>query len=272
MTKVGVSYRRELAGAIASSAERIDCLEVLVEHFLPLTPPRRRELEALAERFTLLPHSVSLNLGYAGPIDYEQWAAVLEVVAATDAPYVSDHGSISRAEGVDIGHLSPLWRTEEGLRTLSNRAAQVQDFFGRPLAIETITEPFVIPNADYDWDDFYVEACRRSGAGLLVDITNLFINFENGVWERKPQSFVGALSDVPWHQCHIVGYARDGDGVYHDHHDAAITPDLFDALLSATSSRRPATCIVERDGGYEQFGKVLSELEAIREQLALASD
>src|SRR6185369_1365569 len=95
--KVGVGYRREIADDIYASANQLDCLEILVEHFMPLTFARRVELERLQDRFMLIPHSVSLSLGTAGQVDLQRWTEIRAVVDVLDPPFLSDHASINRS-------------------------------------------------------------------------------------------------------------------------------------------------------------------------------
>ena len=60
--RIGVAYRRQVAAEIFDLRSEIDCLEILVEHFLPLTTERRRELEHCA-RSSFYPHGVALSPG-----------------------------------------------------------------------------------------------------------------------------------------------------------------------------------------------------------------
>jgi len=261
-TLVGVAYRREVAPAILA-AEHLDCIEILVEHFVPFTAARRRELSRLVDRFLVLPHAVSLNLGSSGPLDHTRWTAIKPVVDACSAPFLSDHAAITASSRFDLGHLSPIWRTDAGLAAFCRRTHHAQEYFEVPLAAETITEPFRMPNETYSWDTFARAAWARSGVGLLIDVTNIFINVANGVWTTGFES-LPSLVEVPWYQFHIAGYERLASGVYVDRHNTAITEDLYAALASVASVKRPLACVIERDAGLDDFDLVLGEVAKVQ--------
>lgn len=259
----GLAYRREAAQDILVAKDSLDCLEVMVEHFTPLTRARRTELASLAEDFKLLPHCVSLSPGSDVGANPEHWSALKHVIDMIDPPFVSDHASVSVGGGINLGHLGPIWRTEESLQAFVRRLDQLQSFFNVPFAIETITETFRIPDADYDWDDFHVEVCKRSGAGLLVDLANIHINNMNGIWEPKPD-LVGSLRDAPWRQMHLVGYGFDGEGRLVDDHRNPIPEELLSSLEDVVSLQVPEVFIVERDGRLDHFHEVLADVQAVR--------
>lgn len=260
---IGLGYRRRIAQEIWDARSHIDCLEILVEHFLPLTPARRRELAKLREEFLLIPHGVGLSIGSKGVTDYPYLADLKHLMRLIDAPFFGEHLSMSRADGFDIWHLSPVWRTEEQLLAVVAGISQTVDVLGVPFALETITEMISIPNADYELDEFYAEICERSGAGLLLDVTNLLINQANGTSQYAQQPF-GRLTDCYWRQLHIVGYTMEHDGYLIDSHDAPIQDEIFDAYAVALSIQVPEYVIIERDGGFHEEPSILAEIERLR--------
>lgn len=261
--RIGLGYRRRIAQEIWNARGHIDCLEILVEHFLPLTPARRRELAKLREEFLLIPHGVGLSIGSMGIVDYPYLDDLKQIIRLIDAPFFGEHLSISRADGLDIWHLSPVWRTEEQLRSVEAGISQTVDALGVPFALETITELISIPNADYEYDEFYAEICTRSGADLLLDITNILINQANGISECRQQPF-GRLTDCCWRQMHIVGYTAEHDGYLIDSHDAPIQDEVFDAYATALSIQIPDYVIIERDGGFQSEPSIFAEIERLR--------
>jgi uncharacterized protein (UPF0276 family) len=263
---VGIGYRREVASEILAHSSSIDCLELLVEHFLPLTPARRRELDRLAEEFALILHGVSLSPGSVEPPGEPYWAGVSELIDYVEAPYLGEHASFSRGGGYDLWHLSPLWRTERSLEVLVDNLGEAQERLGVPVALETITEPFEVPGAELQWDEFLVEATRRSGAQLLIDVTNLWINRENQI-SGGPDLF-GCLREAQWAQFHIVGAGVEEDGFLVDNHEAPVSPALLQAYAGAVAITPAPYTILERDGRLGEFDEVLGDLERLRQVLA----
>jgi uncharacterized protein (UPF0276 family) len=265
---VGIGYRREVASEIHAHRASIDCLELLVEHFLPLTGARRRELEKLAEDFELILHGVSLSPGSVEPPPESYWSQVAELIELVEAPYLGEHASFSRGGGYDLWHLAPLWRTQEMLQVLVDNLVRAQDRLGVPVALETITEMLQVPGASLEWDEFLVEATRRSGAKLLIDVTNLWINRENGI-VRSPSLF-GRLRESEWAQFHIVGSSASDDGFLVDSHEAPLSPSLLAAYAEAVDIAPAPYTILERDGRLGEFDEVLADLEQLRGVLRAA--
>lgn len=266
-TLVGVGYRRVLHDAILAARDQIDCLELLVEHFLPLTDANRDLLRQLADRFPIVLHGVGLSLGSVRPPQPAILPAVREIAALTYAPFFGEHVSLSRAGGLDLWHLSPVPRTRDSLDAMVGRITSTQDELDLPVVLETITVPFEFAVEDYGWGDFHRTLHERTGAELLVDITNLVVNSVNGVGPAV-ESALGSIADVPWRQVHIVGYTVDDDGWALDSHETAIGPDVlagFDLLLE---HQRPPYVIVERDGRFGTFDEVLDDLVRIRRRVS----
>lgn len=267
-TLVGIGYRREVASEILAHRANIDCLELLVEHFLPLTRTRRRELDGLAAEFELILHGVSLSPGSVEPPPESYWTQVAELVDYLEAPYLGEHASFSRGGGYDLWHLAPLWRTERTLEVLVDNLDRAQDRLGVPLALETITEMLEVPGAELEWDEFLVEATRRSGAQLLIDVTNLWINRENGI--TSGPSLFGRLGEAEWAQFHIVGANTGDDGFLVDSHEAPLSPSILEAYAEAVGIAPAPYTILERDGRLGEFDEVLADLAQLRTALRAA--
>lgn len=87
-------------------------------------------------------------------------------------------------------------------------AQEVSERCGKPLILENISSHLLL-TGEMSETDFLNRLCERAGGGLLLDVTNLFINSKNFgfnsstcLHELDPQHIV---------QLHVVGYSvRDG--------------------------------------------------------------
>src|SRR5439155_9531390 len=130
--------------AMAARAGEIDVVEVIAEKFFG---PRLALLEQVAARWPVIPHGISLSVGSVGPLDREHLRQVRAVSDLSGAPYYTEHLCFTRAPGIDLGHLAPLWFTESVLRNTSDRVRQVQDYLGKPLVLENVATMFEMPGA-----------------------------------------------------------------------------------------------------------------------------
>ena len=261
--RIGVAYRRQVAAQIFDLRSEIDCLEILVEHFLPLTTERRRELEQLRQEFVLIPHGVALSPGSVERAPDDYYERVGELVALIEAPFFGEHASISRGGGYDLRHLSPVWRTQASLDRLVENLELAMDRLGVPIALETIAETHQLPGAEIPWDEFAVQAAQRSGGELLVDVTNVWVNRANRIVVNQPDLY-GKLGQASWRQFHLAGIAREADGFYVDSHDHALTEPVLDAYRDAIRIQAAPFAIVERDARLEAFDELAGDLQALR--------
>src|SRR5581483_9441513 len=127
---VGLGFRRELKEDIFAAREEIDFLEVITDQYLH-HPGALRELEQVCASFQVIPHGIGLSVGSVGPLEQSYLQAIKRISDLTRSPYYSEHLCITRAPGIDIGHLSPLWFTEEVLANAISNVTRVQEYLGK---------------------------------------------------------------------------------------------------------------------------------------------
>lgn len=260
---VGLGYRPEIMREIMAHCSEIDVLEVLADRAVKGSARDRAEIRDLAAVFPVIPHGVNLSIG---SVDCLEDAAYLRslgrLVRATRAPYYSDHAAFTKFGGRSIGHLSPLWRTEEQLRVLETNIRAVQRLLKKPLVLETITVPFDIPGSQMGEAEFLNRLTASTGCGLLVDLANVFINSVNHRFDAE--RFLGELDAASVVQFHLAGGVRRG-AAWIDTHSAPVPPQVW-RLLAAMAPRCPnlKAVIIERDSNFGDFGALLEEVRKVR--------
>ncbi|MGA8025513.1 MAG: DUF692 domain-containing protein [Bryobacteraceae bacterium] len=262
MENVGIGFRRELEQGIFDYQSSFDCLEIIAESYFEPTRTAIEELFRLKNTFRLVPHGLRLSIGAVERPRQSYLDELARLLDRIDAPYHGDHFALTGANGIELGHLSPLWYTDEGLDTVISNIRGAQRFLGRQLVLETITHPFLIPGATMSPAEFIAAACRETGCGVLLDVTNVYINARNA--GEDPSVFIRALPLKSVRQIHLVGYAREADGTYVDGHDQAIQDDLW-ALYDYTMTLcSPEFVIIERDGNFPDVAELAAETERAR--------
>ena len=101
-------------------------------------------------------------------------AALIELV---EPPWWSEHVAFTGAGGVEIGHLAPLPFTRESLDVLCANVEQVRKAIpSPPLILENITYTLDWGGQEMSEGEFLAALCRETGCGLLLDVTNLWLN------------------------------------------------------------------------------------------------
>ncbi len=259
---VGVGFREQFRGDIFLHREEVDFLEITADHYLDATPEKLRELELLAEHFTLIPHALNLSLGSAEGVDHIYLGKLARLVNRLDPPWWSEHLSFTRAGGVDIGHLTPTPFNEQSIEALARNVAEVRSRINAPLILENITYMLEVPGGRMGEADFLNEALTRTGCGLLLDITNLHINSVNHGYDHR--EFLRRLPLERVVQLHFVGGHRHGDVLVDSHSHA--TPGEVWELMDEVLARAPVKgAVLERDENLPPFAEVKAELRRARE-------
>ena len=253
---VGLGYRQPFADWVLSKPDTIDCLELTAEHFFDAADEL---LWRLRDLYPLSVHGLGLSLGTPGPLDPTTLSQFQRVVERSDARWTSEHIAFTRTDDVDLGHLNPVPLTRTSLNTLIDHSREVMDRCQKPLLLENITSYLRVPDPISE-TDFINQLCERSGAGLLLDVTNLFINSRNHDFD--PSAWLHEIAPQSIRQLHIVGYSFS-DGVWHDRHCEPIQDALFDLAEEVVSYAPVESIIIERDGAFPSTKRIESELKRL---------
>lgn len=253
MTLIGVGYRRPFADWLATQPPSVGCIEITAEHFFDSD---EKELKSLSDRYPLFVHGLGLSLGTPGPIDNTTLKSFAHVAKSANAEWVSEHVAFTRTDEVDLGHLNPLPFTEDSLEVVANHAMEVSRACGKPIILENITSELTI-GGSLSETEFLNRLCDKANCGLLLDVTNLYINGKNHGFD--PLAWLSEIDPHRIVQIHIVGFS-ERDGHFYDHHSACIQEELMD-LLQAVMEYSPVQAItLERDGRLDDIEEINSEL------------
>ena len=256
---IGVGYRKELADWIDSRPRSVECLEITAEHFFHGGEER---LAQLAKQFHLFVHGLGLSLGTPGPLDKKTLEHFANVVRVANPDWISDHIAFTRTAEADLGHLNPVPPTREMLGIVADHAREVSARCGKPIILENITS-HVRLTGDLSETDFLNELCERADCGLLLDVTNLFINSRNHGFDSL--KWLHEIEPRRIAQLHIVGYSRAGDR-YTDSHSQPIQKELIEIARAVVSYAPVKAIILERDEDFpaaSELEKEIAKLEQI---------
>ncbi len=241
---IGVGYRKELAEWIGERPPAISCLEITAEHF---NDRNQDELARLAETYHLFVHGLGLSLGTPGPLDRQRLEHFAAIAKTSKAAWVSEHIAFTRTSELDLGHLNPVRPTRAMAKIIADHSREVSDFCERPIILENITS-HVHLDGDLTEPDFLNEICSRADCGLLLDVTNLFINSRNHDYD--PLHWLKAVDPSRITQLHVVGYSQE-NGRYTDNHAMAVQKEIIELAQAVVNySKSVKAVILERDAAF----------------------
>jgi uncharacterized protein (UPF0276 family) len=254
----GVGWRPQLDGAIARTAG-LGFIEVIAEAIGPHGLPAG-VAAAMTRGLQVVPHGVSLSLGGAERPDRQRLAHLAAVAEQVDAPLVSEHVAFVRADGRESGHLLPVPRTREALEILSENVAIAQDALPVPLALEHVATLVQWPGAEMDEATFVSQLIERTGALLLLDLSNLYANAHNHGYDALESLERFPLDRIAYVH---VGGGRFRDGVYHDTHADPVVPGVLHLVEQLFSLTDAPGVLLERDDDFPPEAEFAAELRAI---------
>ncbi|HRH45014.1 MAG TPA: DUF692 domain-containing protein [Pyrinomonadaceae bacterium] len=260
--KVGLGFRPQIKSEIFLHREKIDFLEITADHYLDATQQKLSELDLLKKHFPLIPHGLNLSLGSAEGIDESYLEKFAQLVEDIQPEWFSDHICWTKSGGIEIGHLSPVPFTNESLKVLIRNISKVKNRIKTPLILENITYMFRYPSAEMDEAEFLTILLNETDCGLLLDVTNLYINSINHQFDWR--KFLDKLPMERVVQLHFVGGHRHKNYLI-DSHSFQTPNEIWEVFREVCSRTEVEGAILERDGNFPPFAEILKELQTARE-------
>src|SRR5258708_1238199 len=171
---VGIGFRAAIADWTRDNLDRFDALEITVDHCLAGSTSLRAAIFDLVGRIPLTAHGVGLSLGTDAPLDLAYLDRVAVVVERLEAPAYSEHLAFTRVPGRDTATLLPLPKTEAVAESIIAKVRTVRSRVPVPFLLENITYLFDWPDSSMSDAEFLSLICRETGAGILLDIENVY--------------------------------------------------------------------------------------------------
>jgi uncharacterized protein (UPF0276 family) len=268
---VGIAYRPEIATWIDDHADRLDVIEITVDHCIYGSEASRSQIFDLVGRFPLTAHGVGLSLGTDAPLDLAYLDRVAAVVDRLGAPAYSEHLAFTRVPGRELGNLLPLPRTEAVAASLIAKIAIVQARVGVPFLLENIACVFDWPDAALSEAAFLTLICRETGAGILLDVENLHLNAVNHGLDAD--AFLDALPAGSVKEIHVAGGLTVREPFLQrpflaDSHSHPVPVAALDLLDRALARQVPNAVVLERDDRLEASDELLADIAHIRDRVA----
>lgn len=258
---VGIGFRPNLRTDIFLNRDKIDFLEITSDHYIDAPKAKLDELELLASSFPIIPHSLELSLGSSEGIDEEYLAKLADVVATVKPAWFSDHICFTRSGGKNIGHLAPVPFTDEAIGVFVRNIVKVKKRIPAPLILENITYNIQYPSSEMSETAFIRRLLDETDCGLLLDVTNLYINSQNLGFDWK--DYLDELPPERVVQLHFVGSHQNGNRLIDAHADETEI-EIWEVFREVVQRCEVEGAILERDENLPVFSELTDELDKAR--------
>jgi uncharacterized protein (UPF0276 family) len=218
-------------------------------------------LDAVAERYPVVMHGVSLSIASTSPFDQDYLNSLKALARRVKPRWVSDHLCWTGVHGTNLHDLLPVPYTEEALAHVVSRISQVQDFLGRRLVIENVSSYVEYECSEMSEWEFVAEVARRSDCWLLLDVNNVFVSGVNH--DFSTEQFLDAIPADRVVQFHLAGHS-EGETCLIDTHDQPVSEDVWGLYAKAIERFGPVSTMIERDDNIPPLADLVAELDRAR--------
>ena len=257
----GLGLRRALMGPLSSmESGSVDFMEAAPENWIGVGGRFGRKFRNLAERYPIVLHGLSLDIGGPDPLDKDLVGAVRELMNQIEVPLYSEHLTYCAAQG-HLYDLLPIPFTEEAVHYVAARVRQVQDIIGEPIALENASY-YAQPHQDMTEAQFVSAVLSESGSDLLLDVNNIYVNSINHGYD--PIAFLDSLPLERARYIHVAGHYDEADDLKVDTHGADVIDPVWDILAQAYQRTGVLPTLLERDFNLPPLAELLAEVEQVR--------
>jgi len=269
--RAGAGLKAQHYQAIIEQQPDVGWFEIHPENYMGRGGPPLRYLERIRRDYPLSIHSVGTSLGSHLPLNEAHLKSLKQLVDRFEPGLVSEHLSWSHGYEWYTHDLMPLIYTEESLQLVVEHIDQVQETLQLQILIENPSSYLQFKHSEMPEEIFLVEAARRSGAGLLLDVNNVYISCSNHGWDVDnylapvPAELVGEI--------HLAGHAvqdLDGHTLRVDDHGSPVCPEVWELYRDCIQSIGTVPTLIEWDSNIPEFPELLREVGFAEDFLRLA--
>jgi uncharacterized protein (UPF0276 family) len=241
---MGLGLRGKHIPAILNQKPKVGWFEVILDNALIHEGWLRHALDELAERYPLVLHGVTMNLGSTDPLDLAYLKGIKMLADRWRAPWISDHLCWTGIDGRQSHDLLPVPYSEEMLAWMTQRVRLVQDVLERPLVLENPSSYLQFHQTTMPEWEFLARLAEDADCALLLDVNNVYVAAKNHdfAW----QDYLAAL---PWDrvvQMHVAGHTTFETHLF-DSHIGPVDAPVWDVLRAAFAACGGRSLLLEWD-------------------------
>ncbi len=259
---IGLGLRTVHYAHILEHSPEIGWFEILSENYMQTKGRPLEYLDAVAERYPIVMHGVSLSIGSTDPLDIDYLRELRELRDRTRARWVSDHLCFTGAAGMNTHDLLPLPYTEEALRHVGDRVRRVQDFLGAPLVLENPSTYSRFQASTMPEWDFLRRLAEDTDCGILLDVNNVYVSAYNHGFDAL-EYLDGILFDRVVH-VHVAGHTNHGTHIVDTHIGPVVDP-VWRLFREAYLRAGGVSTLLEWDAEIPSFEETYADALRARE-------
>jgi uncharacterized protein len=262
LSGAGLGLRRTMLDDYrATTTEQVQFMEVAPENWIGVGGRFGKKFREYTERFPFVCHGLSLSIGSTDPLDMGLLADIKQFMQQHQIRRYTEHLSYCSDRG-HLYDLMPIPFTEEAVRHVSQRIAQVQDFLGERIAMENVSY-YCAPQPQMSEIEFINAVVAEADCDLLLDVNNIYVNSINHRYD--PYEFLYQLPAEKAVYIHVAGHYDEAEDLRVDTHGADVIDPVWQLLDAAYQRFGVIPTLLERDFNIPEPEQLLAEVAIIRD-------
>ncbi len=258
----GLGLRSDFLLDIKKSKFQPDWWEVTPENWMHMPKLYEKAFEQAVNSRPTVAHGLSLSIGSVDKLNKKFVKQIKTFLDRYNIEYYSEHLSFSSLEGKQSYELLPVPMTKNMVNFISDKIKEVEDIIQRNLILENATY-YYAPYAEMREVDFINEVFEKSGAKMLLDVNNVFVNSVNHGF--KARKFIDEIDKSKIAYMHMAGHYNDEDSnLKIDSHGMPICSGVW-KLLEYTLKQVDAPVMIERDNNIPPLSELELEYNQMKE-------
>ncbi len=253
---VGLGLRTVHYAHVVEAQPEVDWFEILSENYMQTQGRPLEWLDAIADRYPIAMHGVSMSIGSTDPLDRAYLTELRALRDRVRARWVSDHLCWTGVGGKNTHDLLPMPYTEEALRHTIRRVRTVQEVLERPLVVENPSSYVEFRSSTMTEWEFLSRLAEEADCGLLLDVNNVFVSAFNHGFD--PRTYVDAVPADRVVQYHLAGHTHHGTHILDTPSDHAVR-GVWDLYARACRRTGNVATLYEWDEDIPPFEVVHAE-------------
>lgn len=247
----------------------IDWFEIISENFMDTDGKPKRNLARIREHYPIVMHGVGLSIGTVDPLNSEYLQKLKALIDWAQPQWISDHLCWTGIAHKTTHDLLPVPYTEDALTHIIERIKAVQDYLGRPIALENPSTYLEFNSSSMPEAEFIARMADESDCLLLLDVNNVYVTCYNHRLDVK--TYLDTLPLKRVIQIHLSGHSNKGTHII-DTHDDHVVDEVWEMYKYVVHrAGRTPNSMIEWDDDIPEFPQLVAELEKARTAAAHAA-